>query len=277
MSDEKAPMRKRRKPANTAKAVAPATPGIALPLESLPEALRAPLLEALRTIARNYRERRWEPAELNGGKLCEVTISILQGFVTGAYPAAPSKPPNMVDACLELAKADAKFPRSVRIQIPRVLMALYEIRNNRGVGHVGGDVNPNHMDAVFVLMTAKWIVAELIRIFHGVDTATATAAVDALVDRSLPIVWEVAGKKRVLLTGLSALEKTLVLLYSTPGGVSETDLADWIGHWRASVYRRDVLVPAHRRTFLEYDRDNGIVVLSPLGERYVEEKIPLEI
>ncbi|WP_157061356.1 hypothetical protein [Anaeromyxobacter dehalogenans] len=243
----------------------------------MPEALRAPLLEALRTIIRNYRESRWEPAELNGGKLCEVTISILQGFVAGSYPPAPSKPPNMVAACLALEKAGDKVPRSVRIQIPRVLTALYEIRNNRGVGHVGGDVNPNHMDAVFVLMTAKWIVAELIRLFHGVDTATAAAAVDALVDRTLPIVWEVGGKKRVLLSGLTALEKTLVLLYSTPGGISESVLADWIGHWRASVYRRDVLVPAHRRALVDYDRSTGVVVLSPTGERYVEENIPLEI
>lgn len=47
----------------------------------------------------------------------------------------------MVDACERLEQAPAsKFPRSVRIQIPRVLIAFYEIRNNRGVGHVGGDV-----------------------------------------------------------------------------------------------------------------------------------------
>jgi hypothetical protein len=114
----------------------------------LPDGLKKALLGSFNEIMRNFRERRWEPSELNGGKLCEVVHSILRGHVDGRMPALPMKPRNMVDACHDLEKADAKrFSRSVRIQIPRMLIALYEIRNNRGVGHVGGDVDPNHMDA----------------------------------------------------------------------------------------------------------------------------------
>jgi hypothetical protein len=103
---------------------------------------------ALNEITTNYRLGKWEPSELNGGKLCEIVYTILRRHVDGKFPARPSKPGNMVDACNDLAEADKKiFPQSVRITIPRVLIALYEIRNNRGVGHVGGDVDPNHMDA----------------------------------------------------------------------------------------------------------------------------------
>ena len=43
-----------------------------------------------------------------------------------------------------------------------MIVALYEIRNDRGVGHTGGDVDPNHMDASMVLAGAKWLVAELV-------------------------------------------------------------------------------------------------------------------
>jgi hypothetical protein len=121
--------------------------------------------------------------------LCEVVYTVLRGHVDGSFAAKPSKPGNMVDACNDLAKADKKvFPQSVRITIPRVLIALYEIRNNRGVGHVGGDVDPNHMDATFVHAAARWVVAELVRLFHDVDTATATSLVDALVERVVPPV-----------------------------------------------------------------------------------------
>jgi hypothetical protein len=102
------------------------------------------LMGAFATIVRNYREGRWEPSELNGGKLCEVVYSVLKGHVDGKMPTSPSKPRNTVDSAKDLEKADQNvFPRAVRVQIPRVLMALYEIRNNRGVGHVGGDVDPN--------------------------------------------------------------------------------------------------------------------------------------
>jgi hypothetical protein len=193
-------------------------------LANLPVTLREELVQAFNEIERNFRESRWEPSELNGGKLCEVVYSILRGYVDGSYPASSSKPSNMVDACRALEQSPSTFPRSVRIQIPRMLMSLYEIRNNRGVGHVGGDVSPNHMDAICVLQMAKWILAELIRIFHNVTTQAASSVVDALSDRSLPLVWEIDGASRILDTSMSMLNKTLVLLYSEPSGVLESSL-----------------------------------------------------
>ena len=54
----------------------------------LPEGLTAELLAAFEAITRNFREGRWEPAELNGGKLCEIVYSILRGFADGHFPNA---------------------------------------------------------------------------------------------------------------------------------------------------------------------------------------------
>src|SRR5438093_5159574 len=97
----------------------------------LPATLRDELIAAFNLIVKNYRERRWEPAELNGGKLCEVVYSILKGYAAGVYPARAAKPRNMVLACQNLETEAAAAPRSIRIQIRRMLIALYEIRNNR--------------------------------------------------------------------------------------------------------------------------------------------------
>lgn len=243
-------------------------------LQALPQGLRQELLSAFGQILRNYRERRWEPAELNGGKFCEVVYTILRGYADGNYPKKPSKPKNMVEACRALEQAPATVcSRSVRIQIPRMLVALYEIRTNRGVGHVGGDVNPNHMDAVCVMEMSKWILGELVRMFHGVSTENATAAVDAIVERTLPIVWEVGGRLRVLEPQMSMKDKALVLLYHCTAPVTEADLVDWVEHSNASVFRRDVLRPAHSQKLLEYDADACIVQISPRGIEHVETSI----
>lgn len=249
-------------------------PGVAGVLAGLPAELRRQLVDALNKIVTNFRERRWEPAELNGGKLCEIVYSIIRGYADGVMPSRPSKPQNMVDACKRLER-EAQLPRSLRIQVPRMLIALYEIRNNRGVGHAGGDVDPSHMDAVAVLYMSKWLVAELIRVFHGVTTGEATEAVDLLVERELPVVWSVDGKKRVLAERLSQRDKTLLLLYSEPGVVAETDLRMWVEAADASSYRRDVLRKAHKERLLEYDDASRTVHLSPKGARYVEELLPL--
>jgi hypothetical protein len=242
-------------------------------LSEIPPPLREELINAFQSIERNFRESRWEPAELNGGKLCEIVYSILRGYVDGTYPAAASKPSNMVDACKSLEASGAAFPRSVRIQIPRMLIALYEIRNNRGVGHVGGDVDPNHMDAICVLQMSKWVVAELIRLFDSVKTEEASATVDSISDREITAIWKVGGVSRVLDTSLSMLDKTLLLLYGAPSGLSESELISSIEHSNPSVYRRDILRKAHSRRLLEYDAVDKRVVISPLGSRHVEETI----
>lgn len=243
-------------------------------LSSLPLGLRAELFDCFNEILRNYREMRWEPSELNGGKLCEVVYSILRGYVDNNFPLTSSKPQNMVDACRALEQ-NTSFPRSIRIQIPRMLIAMYEIRNNRGVGHQGGDVNPNHMDATAVVYMAKWVLAELVRIFHQVETTVATSVIDRIVERELPIIWIVGTKRRILDTTLTMKDKMLVLLYTSKEAVAETELVDWLEHSNSSTFRRDVLKPAHRNRLIEYDARGRTVQISPKGILYVDQHINL--
>lgn len=243
-------------------------------LGAVPTGLREPLVEEFNKILRNFRERRWEPTELNGGKLCEIVHSILAGHVDGSFPASPSKPRNMYEACKRLEQASA--PRSVRIQIPRMLIALYEIRNNRGVSHVGGDVDPNQQDSTVVVAMSQWIMAELVRVFHRIDLAAATAAVETLVQRTTPLIWKVNGSLRVLNPSLSARDKSLVVLYSA-GAMTAGALAAAIEYHNLSRFRNSVIGKAHAEKLLNLDPQTDEVVLSPLGIRYVETEIDLEL
>lgn len=246
-------------------------------LAHLPKGLRGPLVDAFNRVVANFREGRWEPSELNGGKLCEIAYSILRGCVDESYPLKPSKPRNLVEACHRLENADAKkFSRSIRIQIPRAIVVLYEIRNNRNVGHVGGDVDPNHMDAVAVLSMSKWIVAELVRIFHDVTTEEATAVVEGLITREIPIIWEVAGTRKVLDSSLKMRDRMLLLLYAY-SPLREQEIVQSLEHSNPSVFRRDVIGPSHRTHLVHYDAVTRLVHISPLGTRYVEQNLPLSI
>jgi len=227
-------------------------------------------------ILRNYREHRWEPSELNGGKLCETAYTIVRGYADSGYPAKPAKPANMLAACQSLEKEGNRIPRSIRLQIPRLITFLYEVRNNRGIGHVGGDVDPNAMDAALVVAGAKWLMSELVRVFHDVDTATAQATVERLTERTIPIVWEVGGQRRVLEPSMKMNDKMLILLYSATGPVAERNLVEWIEHSNPSVFRRDVIRAAHKMKLVEYDEKAKTVAISPVGIRYVEANLPLD-
>jgi hypothetical protein len=246
-------------------------------LAGLPEGLRDPLIASYREIISNYAEHRWEPAELNGGKLSEVVYTIIEGAISGSFAAKPSKPPNMIKACRALEEKPAVSSRvgdrSFRILIPRVITALYEIRNNRNVGHVGGEVDPNHMDATAVLSMSSWVVAELVRIFHSVSTKVAQDSVDALIERKIPLIWEFEGVHRVLDPKMSAKDQTLLLLHQKISWVDEKDLVSWVEYSTLTMFRTRVLEPLHGDRLIEYDRKTRRARISPKGSKDVEVRI----
>lgn len=245
-------------------------------LATIPAALRDPLLDTYREIAANFAEHRWEPSELNGGKFCECVYWICHGFVTGAYATAPSKPANMRNdsrAIEQLPNSGKPGDHSLRILIPRMLPALYDIRNNRGVGHVGGDVDPNQMDATAVYSMASWILAELVRVFHNVKTSEAQETVNGLVERKTPLIWSAGTAKRVLDTGLSAADQTMLLLHQALGWVPEADLVASIEYSNPSVYRSKILRVLHKARKIEYDEAGRQVHISPKGGEHVEANI----
>jgi hypothetical protein len=245
-------------------------------LAVIPAGLRDPLLETHREIASNFAEHRWEPSELNGGKFCECVYWICHGYITGTYAGKPSKPPNMRDNCRDLEKISPTGKagdRSLRILIPRLLPALYEIRNNRGVGHVGGDVDPNLMDATAVYSMASWILAELVRVFHNVKTNEAQEAVDALSERKLSLIWNPGTVRRVLDHKMSASDQTLVILHQSLGWVEEIALRASIEYSTAALYRKRVLEELHKARMIEFDKAGLRARISPKGSAYVEEKV----
>lgn len=175
----------------------------------------------------------------------------------------------MIDACRALERE--QWPeRSVKIQIPKMLIALYEIRNQRGVGHNGAEVNPNHMDAIAVLHMSKWLIAELVRVLHSVSTDEASNLIDALVEREVELVWSFEDVRRVLKPDLTLKQKVLLLMLSQPGEVKESDLLRWIEHPNLARFRRDILRPAHKAKLIELDEKAGTVRLLPPGVELAE-------
>src|SRR5690242_14048219 len=94
-------------------------------LVGIPTGLRDPLFKSYQEIATNFAEHRWEPSELNGGKLCEVVYAIINGILSGTFSSTPTKPRNMLVACQALEKTPAQPSRvgdhSLRVLIPRIL------------------------------------------------------------------------------------------------------------------------------------------------------------
>jgi hypothetical protein len=242
---------------------------------SLPTSLRARLLTRYRDLKSAYINGQYDAAGLRAGRLAEVLLRVLQHELTGKHVPLGSKIENFAEECAKLQRLPkTSGVESLRVIIPRAINFLYTLRNKRGIGHEGGDVEANVIDAATCVRVADWCVAELLRVVHTLSLEEAQALLDAIAEREVPQVWAVAGVKRVLNTGLTYKEQTLLLLYADPDtAVPTEDLLAWTEYARPSLYKRDVLNPLHKARLVEYDRTNEQVRLSPTGASEVDTKI----
>jgi hypothetical protein len=170
----------------------------------------------------------YEPSQLNCAKFAEVVIRIIEYITKGNYtPLGKNVSLDALAKELEQLPKD-DFPDSLRIHIPRILRATYDIRNKRGVAHIG-EVNPNLMDATFVVSACDWIMAEFLRLYHTDDSNEAQRIINSIVERKVPIIEEFGDELKVLTPNLHVTDKILLILYKKhPNYVSTSDLKTWI-------------------------------------------------
>jgi len=239
-------------------------------LSAIPTGLRDPLIAEYQSIVQNFLEHRWLPSELSGGRFSEIVYTILDGHAKKSYASKPSKPADFVTACRALEKnKQPHVPRSFQILIPRILPALYEIRNNRSVGHIGGDVDPNHMDSVAVLSMCNWVMAELVRVFHGLSVSEAQRVVDLLAEMKVPIIWSDGNIKRVLQPKLKLPEQLLLLIATSIPDVSVGELMTWTEYKDKKHFLR-TLRTLHRSRLVEYTESSARIKILPPGNNAVQ-------
>lgn len=244
-------------------------------LNSIPKKFRTKIINIYLDLKRNCVESQFEAAGISAGKLCETVLRQLQNKILGTYTPFGTQIRNFADECRKLITSPiSSATESERAIIPRALVFLYTMRNKRGIGHVGGDVDANEIDTAVMARTADWILCELIRVHHGMSLEEAQDLVDCISVRQLPVIWEVAGKKRVLKKGLSSADQVLLLLYHCKEtAVLVEDLCDWIEYSNLSVFKGRVIRALHKKRMVEHDIDTDAVLLSPNGTEHVEEHI----
>lgn len=230
----------------------------------LPASLRDELLEEYKQLVSNFYEGRWGPSELSAGRFCEVAYTVIKGRADGSYPANGSKP-TPFDAKCRALEGMTSLDRGLRLLAARILPALYEIRNNRDSGHVGGEVSSNEMDATYAVGASSWILCELIRVFHNAKIEEAQQAVRQVSELKTPAIWASGSNRRVLLDGLK-LEDEILLLTASAGSCSVEDLIQWT-ETSNPTYLRKVLKKLHSSRLLEASDCKAIHVTPKASNR----------
>ena len=235
------------------------------------------LLRAHSELKNNYYLGKHKPSELEGGHFAEVIIRILQFVTTRTYTPLGQSLPRFDTRELEkyAQLPSATYHDSIRIHIPRAVCAVYGIRSRRGVGHVGGDVNPNISDATFIVATCDWIMAEILRLYYTSTLEEAQHLVDTIVTRKVPLVQDFSGFLKVLDSTLFVPRQVLVVLYQRGAvGASREELGQWV-KTSSSNLSTALTRLQHGQKYIHRAEDQYFITHS--GEAFVEENIPLHL
>jgi hypothetical protein len=245
-----------------------------LALTNVPAQFRPKIVKPFLDVKKRLVESNDESLGLAAGKFCESVLRLLQHEILKSFIPFGQKIPDLSVECRKLIESPKTAgAESLRIVMPRAIIFVYTLRNKRGIGHIGGDVDANHIDAMTIARTCDWIVCELIRVYHDLSLEEAQDIVDSLAQRNIPDIWNVAGKKRVLRDGLSYKDQVLLLCYSDQNAVFAEDLFSWVEYSNQTVFKDKVLTPLHKDRLIEYDRENDLVTISPTGIKEVEVRI----
>jgi hypothetical protein len=221
-----------------------------------------------RHIEEHYRLENWKTSELDAGHFVESVRRLLEFKLFAAYT------PFSASIGSFNTQALSKYESAVgldeyRILIPRVLYAMYCIRNKRGVGHISS-ISPNKLDATFILHSSKWVLAELIRLSGTTCIDEARHMVDYVLERHIDLIWDDGETFMVLDNKLRANEKFLLVLYKQDR-LSVDEVRKRIAYKNKSAFGK--IADDLQKEKLIAITAEGICKLSPLGVKRIEELI----
>jgi hypothetical protein len=236
------------------------------------------LFESYQLVNEHYYLGKYRPCCSEGGRFAEAALRMLQQVTKGTYTPLGKPIPKFSNEVIALEKADStKFPQSIRIQIPRTLQVIYDIRNKRDVGHVGGDVDSNFSDATLSLVCCNWIMTEFIRIYYTSDISTAQHLVNSLVKIRIPLIQNFDGFLKILKPDLKLPDKILTFLYYRGSeGATISELNQWLknrvlaGHMNVTLDRLE-----HEKAHIH--REGERCFITDIGRRYVEQSISFDV
>jgi hypothetical protein len=232
----------------------------------IPEELVNEMLKEYEENKRRYFLNDLRPAGLNGGRFCEAVTRILQFMATDKYVALADE--LKVDRTLSQLENATELEDGLRLHVTRAMRLIYGVRNKRDIGHLKGGIDPSLQDATLVVGCLDWILAELVRVAHGVSADEAQTMIADLVTREVPLIEEIDGRP-VLLDDIPRGDHVLALLYwDGARGTPKSTLRPWLPD-RIKAHLTDVLRRLETDHLIHLSGDT--VHLTRRGVAYVQD------
>lgn len=226
-----------------------------------PQELVVSLMTSYENAISEYKKCHWQYFGNEIGQFIEVARRIIEYRIDGKYTPLTDKLSIFNEKVLvSIESNNATISEVYRVVIPRILYAMYCLRNKRGMIHKS-HIDPNKMDATVLLGNAKWVLAELFRLASTLSFEDTSAAIDSIMSRETSVIWDTGSSLRVLDTKMNTRDKILCLLY-IKDNQSESVLRNSTEYKNSSEFRK-LLKILHKDKLIEYSEEK--CMLSPLG------------
>jgi hypothetical protein len=215
----------------------------------------------------------WQPAELDGGRLCEAVSRALYQLDSGVV--THGELPGVLCDWLEdfNKKRTHNLADGDRRHFCKAIRMVYKFRSDRGPVHISPEYTANEMDSILMLHAGKWMFAEFLRLAWNKDRKIIAETIADLIQLEHPLIHEVDGTPLILDHNVSAPEEVLLLLNHADGHKLQKDELT-----RQAKNNTDssVSVAISRLMKSNEIRANGTpgeVSITPKGQKRVIEKI----
>lgn len=153
----------------------------------------------------------------NIGLFIESAMRVTENLIFGNHTPISKK--FDLDSCIEKLE-EASGSQGLRIHVSRLSRAAYDFRSRKKGVHLK-EIDPETIDASLIFNIITWILIEILK-ESGIQDPD--KIIYLLFSRKIPLVQEAGGVLRTTNPKLSGTERILLLLYSTPKGLTEQEL-----------------------------------------------------
>jgi hypothetical protein len=204
---------------------------------------------------------KFEEVGLHVGKFCENTGNLILNILGQDIELKPElgKILDKIEKVNNIPNVDPM----IKITIPRILKAAYDMRSKRDAVHVNLTIPVNHVDSNLAVEMCTWIISELIRVYGSVqDMEIAYNLISSLSETISPYVDTYEGKKLIMSNKLTVPQEILVHLLIARDDVLIEDLVKWIPNTNQN-HIRTVLRQLEKKRELHYTDQKSKI--TPLG------------
>lgn len=160
-----------------------------------------------------------KPVDLlqNTGLFVESALRVAEHVVLGTHTYLGNK--FDIDTCIQNLERASGLD-GLRIHVARLSRAIYDFRSRKKGVHLKA-VDPQIIDASLIFNVSTWILIEILK-ESGISNPE--TVIRELFTKKIPLVQSVGGILRTTNPKLLGTHRILLLLYSTPYGLTEEQL-----------------------------------------------------